>query len=123
MKLKLTLALVVFTPIIVMAQAPVIAPPEVVKEPFITRPSEGGSGVYKPAAPVSVNPPAKPAKAPEQRSVPQVGKQQSVRNPQKLNRDPQYNPNLHNQDSDPPWEQLNPDGPEGHFGYEIHPFR
>jgi len=53
MKLKLTLATVVFAPTIVMAQAmvtdkPVIAPPEVVKEPVITRPGEGGGGVYKP---------------------------------------------------------------------------
>ena len=53
MKLKLTLATVIFAPTIVMAQAmvadkPVIAPPEVLKESVITRPGEGGSGVYKP---------------------------------------------------------------------------
>ena len=56
MKLKLTLATVVFAPTIVMAQAmvtdkPVIAPPEVVKEPVIKRPGENGAGVYKPATP------------------------------------------------------------------------
>jgi hypothetical protein len=51
MKLKLILATVIFAPTIVMAQVtdkPVIAPPEVLKESVITRPGEGGSGVYKP---------------------------------------------------------------------------
>jgi len=51
MKLKLTLAILVLTPTMVMAQVPVIAPPEIVKEPVITRPGEGGSGVYKPKEP------------------------------------------------------------------------
>ena len=72
MKLKLTLALVACTPTMLMAQAmvtdkPVIAPPEIVKESVITRPGEGVSGVYKPAAePAAVKPapaPAKPAAA------------------------------------------------------------
>jgi hypothetical protein len=55
MKLKLTLVLVAFTPTMVMAQAPVVAPPEIVKEPVITRPGEGVSGVYKPKEPAEVN--------------------------------------------------------------------
>jgi hypothetical protein len=52
MKLKLILATVIFAPTIVMAIAidpgPVFPPREVLKESVITRPGEGGSGVYKP---------------------------------------------------------------------------
>ena len=56
MKFKSLLLVVIFIPTLTMAQAPVIAPPEIAKEPALIRPGEGGGGVYKPKEPSDIKP-------------------------------------------------------------------